>query len=245
MINKHFFFGDTFTAFENKTDNELRKMNLLFTFIGVPELTKIGTFLIKTLLKLNFPIKKIIKATLFKQFCGGETLEECQDSINQLYKAGIKSIPDYSVEGESDEKNFINNTKIIVQTITSAATNHSIGFAVFKITGIGSASLLEKAQENMAALNEKELMAMERIQYRIHSLCEAAFSANIPLLIDAEESWIQQIIDKLALQMMQKFNKHKPIIYNTYQMYKPTRLRILPTCWIFPEKSFSSLQQNW
>jgi proline dehydrogenase len=222
MTDKQFSFGDTSTAFADKSANELRKMNFLFTLMGVPELTKIGTFFIKTSLKLNFPIKKIIRATLFKQFCGGESLEECQISINQLYKSGITSIPDYSAEGEADEKSYAYTTEKIRETIALAAKQKAVSFAVFKVSGLGSSTLLEKIQKGEESLTEKEAMAFERIQYRIHSLCESAYLSNVKILVDAEESWIQKIIDELVLQMMQKFNKEKAIVYNTYQLYKTT-----------------------
>jgi proline dehydrogenase len=219
MIDKQLSFGDTSTAFSDKSANELRKMNFLFTLMGVPELTKLGIFLIKTLLKLNFPIKKIIKITIFKQFCGGETLEECQIIINKLNKAGIKSIPDYSVEGESDEINYVKNAEIIQQTIAFGTKQKEIGFAVFKITSLGSAELLEKIQ-SAASLSEHESMAFERIKYRVYNLCEMAFHSDVKILIDAEESWIQNTIDDIVLEMMRKFNKEKPIVYNTIQLYK-------------------------
>ncbi|HWZ23405.1 MAG TPA: proline dehydrogenase family protein [Cytophagaceae bacterium] len=223
MTDKQFSFGDTSTAFSDRSANELRKMNFLFTLMGVPELTKLGIFFIKTLLKLNFPIKKIVKATIFKQFCGGETLEECQVIINKLGKRGIKSIPDYSVEGESEEKNYAENTEIIRQTIVLGGKQKAIGFAVFKITSLGSTALLEKIQK-AEPLDERASMAFERINYRIHSLCETAYLSDVRILIDAEESWIQTVIDNLALQMMRKFNKQKAIVYNTYQLYKTASL---------------------
>ncbi len=219
MTDKQLFFGDTSTAFAGKSSNELRKMNFLFTLMGVPELTKIGIFFIKTLLRSNFPVKKIIKKTLFKQFCGGETLEECQTIIHKLDLSGIKSIPDYSVEGESEEKNFAENTEMIRRTIHLGAKQKEIGFAVFKVTSLGSATLLEKVQQG-DLLDERESMALERIKHRIHSLCEAAFLSEVKILVDAEESWIQNVIDDLILQMMRKFNKKKAIVYNTYQLYK-------------------------
>ncbi len=219
MTDDQFSFNDTATAFSDKSANELRKMNFLFTLIGVPELTKLGIFLIKTLFNLNFPIKKIIKITLFKQFCGGETLEECQIVVNQLYQRGIKSIPDYSVEGESEEKNYAENTEIIRRTIILGATQKAIGFAVCKITSLGSAVVLEKVQRK-EILTERDSMAFERIQHRIHSLCETAFHSNVRLLIDAEESWIQTTIDDLVLQMMRKFNKTTAVVYTTYQLYR-------------------------
>jgi proline dehydrogenase len=223
MTDKQLLFGDTSIAFADKSTNELRKMNFLFTLMGVPELTKIGIFLIKTLLRLNFPIKKIIKKTLFKQFCGGETLIECQPVIHKLYLSGIQSIPDYSVEGESDEKNFANNTEMIRQTILLGVKNKAIGFAVFKVTSLGSSALLEKIQQE-ELLEERETMAFERIKHRIHSLCETAFQSDVKILVDAEESWIQNVIDDLVVQMMRKFNKQKPIVYNTYQLYKVNAL---------------------
>lgn len=219
MTDKQLFFGDTSIAFAGKSTNELRKMNFLFTLMGVPELTKIGIFLIKTLLKGNFPIKKIIKKTLFKQFCGGETLEECQFVVDKLFLSGIKSIPDYSAEGESEEKNFVENTEMIRKTIVMGMQQKAVGFAVFKVTSLGSATLLEKIQKG-EELGERESMAFERIRHRIHSLCEMAFQSNVKILADAEESWIQEVIDDLILQTMRKFNQQKPIVYNTYQLYK-------------------------
>ncbi len=226
MIDKQLSFGDTSNAFSGKSANELRKMNFLFTLMGVPELAKVGIFLIKTLLKLNFPIKKIVKITLFKQFCGGESLEECMIIINKLSKGGIKSILDYSVEGDSEEKDFVQNAEIIERTIALGAKDKAIGFAVFKITSIGSAALLEKIQ-NAAALSERESMAFERIQYRIHHLCEMAFNLDVKILIDAEESWIQNTIDDLILQMMRKFNEKKAVVYTTMQLYKKASLHNL------------------
>jgi proline dehydrogenase len=219
MTDKQFSFGDTSIAFEGKPANELRKMNLLFTLMGVPELTKIGIFLIKTSLKLNFPVKKIIKATLFRQFCGGETLEECQTVVNELYGYGIKSIPDYSAEGQQQEKNFADTTAMVRAAILMGGTEPAIDFSVFKITGLGKFELLEKLQKG-AVLTEPEEMAFERIKYRVHHLCETAFQNKVRILIDAEESWIQQTIDTLALDNMRRFNKEKPWVYNTYQMYK-------------------------
>ncbi len=219
MTDKQLSFGDTTTAFSDKSTNELRKMNFLFTLMGVPELTKLGIFFIKTLLRLNFPIKKIIKRTLFKQFCGGETLEECLKIINKLAKSGIKSIPDYSVEGESEEKNYAENTEIIRRTISLAAKQKAIGYAVLKLSSLGSAALLEKVQK-IEPLNERESQGLERIKHRLHSLCEVAFLNDVKILIDAEESWIQTTIDDLVLQMMRKFNKKKAVVYTTIQMYK-------------------------
>jgi proline dehydrogenase len=219
MTDKQLLFGDTSIAFAGKSTNELRKMNFLFTLMGVPELTKIGIFLFKTSLRLNFPIKKIIKKTLFKQFCGGETLSECETVIEKLHLSGIQSIPDYSVEGESEEQNFARNTEMIRNTILMAAKQSAIGFAVFKVTSLGSASLLEKIQKK-EPLNEREAMAFERINHRIYSLCETAFQSKVKILVDAEESWIQEVIDELVVSQMRTFNRHSAIVYNTYQLYK-------------------------
>ena len=223
MTDKQLNFGDTSTAFSDKSTNELRKMNFLFTLMGVPELTKLGIFFIKTLLRLNFPIKKIIKSTLFKQFCGGETLEECLSTINKLDISGIKTIPDYSVEGEAEEKNYAENTEIIRRTIHLASKQKSIGFAVFKVSSLGSNLLLEKVQAK-SPMDQRELESYERINHRIHSLCEAAFNNNVKILIDAEESWIQTTIDEIAVQMMRKFNKRSAIVYTTFQLYKTSSL---------------------
>jgi proline dehydrogenase len=212
-------FEDTSIAFSSKSNLQLKKIYLIFASMNQNWLVKLGTFFIKLFLFLHFPIKKIIKITVFEQFCGGENLQECNKTIENLDKSHIGTILDYSVEGEDDEKSFDKTAKEILLTIEKANQNLAIPFAVFKVTGIGSVDLLEKIQSEQA-LDEEEEIAYQKVRERIDMLCGRAAILNVRIFIDAEESWIQDAIDKLTYEMMEKYNHDKCVVYNTFQMYR-------------------------
>ncbi|PMD97729.1 proline dehydrogenase [Siphonobacter sp. BAB-5405] len=182
-------------------------------------LVKIGTFFIKLFLMLKFPIKGAIKNTIFEHFCGGETIEGCTHTIQQLDKAHIGTILDYSVEGEDSEQSFDETVKEILRTIEKAAQMPAIPFSVFKVTGIASTELLEKAQSTQG-LNETETAAFARVRERMDLLCKAAFEHHVRIFVDAEETWIQDTIDRLTYEMMERYNRKECIVWNTYQMYR-------------------------
>jgi len=219
LISSKVSFEDTSIAFSSKSNLQLKKIYLIFASMNQIWLVKLGTFFIKLFLFLHFPIKKLIKITVFEQFCGGENLQECNKTIENLDKANIGTILDYSVEGEDDEKSFINTTQEILLTIEKANQNLSIPFAVFKVTGIGSAELLEKVQ-SQEALDEQEKVAFELIRKRMDMLCGKAAILNVSIFIDGEESWIQDTIDNLTYEMMEKYNNEKCVVFNTFQMYR-------------------------
>ena len=212
-------FEDTSIAFSSKSNLQLKKVYLIFASMNQNWLVKLGTFFIKLFLFLHFPIKKLIKITVFEQFCGGENLQECNKTIENLDKAHIGTILDYSVEGEDDEKSFDKTAKEILLTIEKANQNLAIPFAVFKVTGIGSAELLEKVQ-NQEALYEEEKVAFQHLRERIDLLCGRAAILNVRIFVDGEESWIQDTIDNLTYEMMEKYNHEKCVVYNTFQMYR-------------------------
>ncbi|OZI06749.1 proline dehydrogenase [Siphonobacter sp. BAB-5385] len=182
-------------------------------------LVKIGTFFIKLFLMLKFPIKGAIKNTIFEHFCGGETIEGCTHTIQQLDKAHIGTILDYSVEGEDSEQSFDETVKEILRTIEKAAQMPAIPFSVFKVTGIASTELLEKAQSTQG-LNETETAAFARVRERMDLLCKAAYEHHVRIFVDAEETWIQDTIDRLTYEMMERYNRKECIVWNTYQMYR-------------------------
>ncbi len=219
-------FEDTSIAFSSKSDTQLKKMYLIFASMNQNWLVKLGTFFIKLFIFLHFPIKKLIKATVFEQFCGGETLQECNKAIENLDKAHIGTILDYSVEGEDNEKSFDLTRDEILLTIEKAHQNAAIPFAVFKVTGIGSTELLEKVQ-NAAPLSTEESQAFERVRTRMQALCQKAADLQVRIFVDAEESWIQDTIDDLTYEMMEQFNTQDCIVYNTYQMYRKDMLENL------------------
>jgi proline dehydrogenase len=216
-------FDNTETAFSAKSDADLARAYLLFKLVSNNSLVKTGKVLTNFAVNFRLPVKGMIKATIFKQFCGGETIAECDPVISQLGKFGIGTILDYSIEGKQDEKDFDATEKEIISTITKAKNNDFIPFSVFKVTGIARFSILEKVNAK-ASLNSMELAEWERAKNRVNNICQAAFENNVPVFIDAEESWIQDAIDNLALEMMRLYNRKKAIVYNTLQLYRTGRL---------------------
>ncbi len=182
-------------------------------------LVKVGTFFIKLALKLQLPIKILIKNTIFEQFCGGETIRDCERTIQNLHQSRVGTILDYSVEGEENEKSFDGTVLEILRTIERASESADIPFCVFKVTGLAETDLLEAVQRG-DALTETEQAAFERVRQRVDSLCRRAGERNVRIFIDAEESWIQDTIDSLAYEMMDRYNHGQCVVYNTYQMYR-------------------------
>lgn len=218
-------FDDTSIAFARLSTQRLRKTYAIFALMNQNSLVKVGTFFIKFALEKGLPVKKLIKNTIFSQFCGGETIEDCQNAIDSLASAGVGTILDYSVEGEDDEFVFDATLQELLSTVHRAAQQpEKIPFAVFKVTGLISTPLLEKVQNN-AALSSNEKQAFERGVQRIETLCALAAQKNVRLFFDAEESWIQDTIDHLCYQEMAKYNQNDQlVIYNTYQMYRKASL---------------------
>lgn len=231
-------FSNTKIAFSDKSDKELRRAFLLFKFISYPVLLKIGKPLLNIALLLHLPVEGIIKATVFNHFCGGENLSDTEKTIQRLAKNNVQSIPDYSVEGKESEADFERVKNEIISIIDFAKGNPNIPFAVFKPSGLASVSLLEKvnAKNPLSKDEEKEY---QKIVERIDLICRSAFDAGIPVMIDAEESWIQDAIDSIVEEMMKKYNRGKVVVYNTIQMYRHDRLSFLKNT---VEKS---LQENW
>lgn len=218
-------FSNTAVAFKGKNESDLNRSYWLFKIISWTWLIKIGPAVLKVLLPLHFPIP-IIKATIYKQFCGGETINECDVTINDLGKNNVKTILDYSVEGKESEADFDANVIETIATIKKAKTTKLIPFSVFKVTGFARFALLEKMNDKRE-LTSAEKEEFERVVARVDKMCGTAAKAEIPVFIDAEETWIQNTIDELALDMMRKYNKQKAIIYNTAQMYRWDRLAYL------------------
>ena len=219
-------FDNTQIAFSYKSNAELNKAYWLFKLIGSPALVKIAKSFTNIAFALHLPIKPLIKATIFKQFCGGENIEECSNVIENISKFNIGAILDYSVEGKEDENDFDVTTQEIINTIIKAKKSKHIPFSVFKVTGICRFSLLEKVNAK-SSLNESEIAEFDRAKKRIEKICAQGFEHGIPVMIDAEESWIQDAIDSIVEEMMQKFNKEKAIVFNTLQMYRHDRLAFL------------------
>lgn len=230
-MNTHINFDNTQVAFAHHSNTKLRKTYFIFALMNKNWLVKVGTFFIKLSIKLGLPVKYLIKETIFSQFCGGESIEFCEKTIQKLAESKVCTILDYSVEGEDNEKDFDHTTSEILRTIKKASVEKTyIPFSVFKVSGIGSVELLEKVQEHPANLTSEDNAALSRIKNRIESLCAAANQENVRIFFDAEESWIQDVIDNLCYDMMRKYNVGgRTIVYNTYQFYRWESLDNLKT----------------
>lgn len=219
-------FEDTEVAFRHTSNADLTRAYWLFTAINNNMLVKAGPPITNFAMNIGLPIKGIIKATIFKQFCGGETIQECDATIKNLHAGGVGTILDYSVEGEEEESVFDFTRDEIIRTINRATGDPAIPITVFKITGVGRFGLLEKLDAG-TLLSAEEEQEWKRVQGRVEDICKKAFTAGVPVMIDAEESWIQLTIDQLALEMMRRYNQFKVIVYNTYQIYRHDRLDLL------------------
>jgi proline dehydrogenase len=220
-------FENTEVAFKSKSDKDLNRAYQLFKIVGNPTFVKLGKWGTNFALAVKLPIKGIIKATIFKQFCGGETINECSETIHHLGNYGIGTILDYSIEGKTSDEDFESTVQEIIATIEKGKGNKDIPFAVFKVTGIARFAILEKANDGIQNLSEAELIAYNDVLDRVDRICKAAFDANLSVFIDAEESWIQDTLDRISRDMMQKYNQKTAIVFNTAQMYRHDRLEFL------------------
>lgn len=218
-------FNNTQVAFAHKSDAELKKAALLFKSFNYPWLIKYGPGMAASVIDYLPPVKSLIRSTLFAQFCGGENIKDCEKAIVSLTKGNIGTILDYSVEGEESESVFDYTCKEIIDTIDKAATNQKdIPFSVFKTTGIGRMDLLTKVNAG-EQLTEAEIAEFAKVKARFDSICQAAFDKSVRLFVDAEDSWIQDIIDTMTYEAMERFNKEKAIIFNTIQCYRTGRIQ--------------------
>lgn len=217
-------FHNTEIAFAHKNNAELKKASLLFKSFNYPVLIKFGPGIAASLINVIRPIKTLIKKTLFAQFCGGESIQDCEQAIQQLSANKVGTILDYSVEGEATEMVFDATTAEIIATIVRAAKDaNKIPFSVFKTTGIASMDLLSKVNAK-DSLSTQEQAQFENVKSRFFKICQAAYDRNVRLFVDAEDSWIQDIIDDLTYEAMQQFNQEKAIIFNTIQCYRTGRV---------------------
>ncbi|HEY4653945.1 MAG TPA: proline dehydrogenase family protein, partial [Cyclobacteriaceae bacterium] len=211
-------FEDTRVAFSYKSDQELRKARFVFSVVNHPWASAVATALVKGALALRLPIQGLIRKTVFQHFCGGESIESAESTILHLANYGVNTILDYSVEGEDSEEDFDRTTQEILHTVQKARGRKQIPFCVFKVSGLADALLLEKVQGGKAVTDD-EIQALERAKGRIDKICSRAYEYDVPVLIDAEETWIQDTVNMLAYEMMERYNKESTIVFITLQMY--------------------------
>jgi len=223
---------NTQIAFAYKSTAELKRARFLFTVIQSPIIVSLATKLTPALMNSGLPVNGLIRSTIFNQFVGGETLEETARVAKQLGAYGVQVILDYGVEAKEGEENFDNVTEKIMEALAFAATQNNIPFVSIKLTGIASLQLLETLNEAprlRSGIHDSEIedAAWERVKERMYAICDLASEKGVGILLDAEETWIQDPIDRLAIELMAEYNKEKVVVYNTYQLYRNDRLHFL------------------
>lgn len=223
-------FNDTAQAFQHLTDGELRRAVALFSLIGKPWLVNVGSAFANVALALRIPLGWAVRPTVYAHFCGGESIDDSEETMAKLAAHNVRTILDYSAEGQTAEADLDATCSEVLATIHAADGDARHAFAVFKVSGLSSNALLEKVGNVLAggaALSRDDEAAWERVQRRVRTLCEATAAAGGRILIDAEESWIQDAIDALAEDMMSDYNREQVVVYTTAQMYRHDRLAYL------------------
>ena len=241
-MNPNISFDNTEIAFAHRTDRELKQAHWLFSMMGKPWLVKIGTRLAPWSIRVGLPVKGIIRNTIFRQFVGGENLEQTIPTAKKLAEHNVQVILDYGVEGKEGEANYDHGCEEFIRVIEFAATQPNIPYISIKVTGLGRFGLLEKIDAAMGgqsgpligrynaaleALSSSERAEWERVHKRLFSICEAAGRTGTGVLVDAEETWFQDPVDALTMLVMDEFNRKALIIYNTIQLYRHDRLSFL------------------
>lgn len=244
----HISFEDTQKAFAYKSDADLKKAKFLFASMNIGWLVKLGTKLTPWAIKAKLPVNGLLKKTLFSQFVGGETLDETKMVADKLNAFNVKVILDYGVEGKEGEESFENATEEFIKVIRYAARQKNIPYISIKLTGFARFKLLEKLDSTAVAqntiegkidiesLNADEKTEFDKVKERLNRICSVASESNIGVLIDAEETWIQDPVDALAMAMMLRYNKDKAVVYNTIQLYRHDRLHFLKQSFAFAKQ---------
>ena len=221
------FFDNTEVAFTLKSDSELERAYFLFKMIQNQPLVRIGTAVTNFALKAKLPVEGLIRSTVFDHFCGGVNEEDCLPVIDKMYTKGrVCSVLDYSVEGKEGEAIFDDTMEKILKIIKFGYEKEAIPYAVFKPSGFGRFGLYQKITEKKE-LSAAEITEWKRVKERFDKVCTVALEKNVPLLIDAEESWMQSAADDLLEMLMETYNKEKAIVFNTLQMYRHDRMDYL------------------
>jgi proline dehydrogenase len=219
-------FDNTEIAFKSKSNKDLKSAMWMFKLIGNPFLVGVGKFLSHLALKLHFPVGWIVKPTIYRHFVGGETIDECIPGVRLLEKFNVRAILDYSIERTTTTEDINKAMDETLKTIHNAARDTNVPFAVFKPTAFTHDHILTKVS-GKTNLGESEKVEAENFRRRVEKLCQAAFDHDVPILIDAEEVCFQDFIDDVVEANMEKFNKKRAIVFNTFQMYRRDRLEVL------------------
>ena len=219
-------FDNTETAFQLKSDSELERAYFLFKMISKEPLVRIGSAVTKFALNINLPVEGLIRSTVFDHFCGGVNETDCMPTVDRLYDVGVASVLDFSVEGKEEDAQFDVTAEKVIELTKFAQNKEAMPFSVFKPTGFGRFKIWQKVTEKQE-LTENEKAEWKNLENRYDRVAKVAHASGISLLIDAEESWMQDAADELCERMMEKYNTETPIVFNTLQCYRWDRLDYL------------------
>lgn len=220
-------FEDAQRAFAHLSERELRRAMVLFQTVGNIRLVRVGKALMQLALALRIPVGWAIRPTVYSHFCGGETISECEGTVATLANNKVHTILDYSAEGKEQETDLDATHQRILEAIEATQGDDRHGFSVFKVSGVASTALLQKAAEHPDQLTDAESKAWDRVLARVDALCSRAAALGTPIFIDAEETWLQGAIDALALDQMRKHNTKRAVVFNTIQLYRHDRMAYL------------------
>ena len=212
-------FENTEIAFGDQSNASLRQTYQLFKVMNSRTLVNIGKHLVNFAFAVHFPVEGIIRNTIYKHFVGGVSIEDCSKTIARLARSNVDSILDYAQEGEESNDIFDATCREVIRTIEFARDHKNVPFSVFKITGVGRFDLLAKVSEQQP-LTDEEKDEFRRVEERVDAIFRRGFELDVPVLIDAEETWIQPVLDEMVMNLMARYNKEKAIVQNTYQMYR-------------------------
>ena len=218
--------NNNINAFNDKSNTDLNRAWVLFLTISNPTISKLLTNLLQIAISLKIPINYLVKISIFKQFCGGETITESKKTIDKLWKSKIGSILDYSAEGKQNDSDFKSVYDQGIKILNESENKNYIPFVVFKLTGLINFEILEKKNKNIL-LDQYEENTYNLFLKRLEQICDKAKKINTPVFIDAEESWIQNAVDEIVLNLMKKYNQENVLIFNTIQMYRNDRVDYL------------------
>ncbi|SCD21137.1 proline dehydrogenase [Proteiniphilum saccharofermentans] len=212
-------FENTETAFRDQSNASLKQAYQLFKVMNNRRLVNIGKHLVNFAFAVHFPIEGIIRNTIYKHFVGGVSIEDCSKTIARLARYNVDSILDYAQEGEESEDAFNATCREVIRTVEFAGNHKNVPFSVFKITGVARFDLLAKVSEQQP-LTDEEREEFRSVEERVDAIFRRGFELDVPVLIDAEETWIQPVLDDMVMNLMSRYNKEKAIVQNTYQMYR-------------------------
>jgi len=219
-------FENTEIAFSHRSDKDLKRAFHLFSIIGSNIMVRLGKKLTEAALALKVPVGWAVKPTIYAHFVGGESIDDCRQKVRILERYGVKAILDYSVEGKETFAEIRRALMETLKTIYNAGGDPNVPYAVFKPTAFTTRNVLEKVSAGMA-LTEAEKLEAAQFRKRVNHLCKTAYESQVPILIDAEDSWFQNFIDEVVYENMEEFNTEKAIVFNTFQMYRHNRLDAL------------------